>query len=309
MSLDEGCSASVELATIGAMGIKGLNEYGRLKRVALRHAREAFGSQAVLSRQWRHLNYHAEPDFSAALAEYDDFARRLQNLGAAVTWLPAEPSLTPDAIYVRDATLLAPQGLIACAMGKAQRRREAAVNLEALRGNGLAVAGAVDGQGSVEGGDAVWLDEETFVIGHGYRTNAAGIAQVKALLGPGIHVEVAQLPHYKGPGDVFHLMSVLSPLDRDLALVFSPLMPVPLRLFLLEHGLRLVEVPEEEFASMGCNVLALAPRHVLMLEGNPETTRRLEAAGCQVEFYVGRNISRLGEGGPTCLTRPLEREG
>jgi len=289
--------------------MRGLNEYGRLKRVALRHARDAFGSQAALGRQWRDLNYHAEPDFGRALAEYDDFAARFERLGVAIDWLPAEPTLTPDAIYVRDATLLSPQGLVACAMGKPQRRQEATVNLGALAADGLPVAGKVEGQGSIEGGDAVWLDETTFVVGHGYRTNAAGIAQMQALLGPGVHVEVAQLPHYKGPGDVFHLMSVLSPLDRNLALVFSPLMPVPLRLFLLERGLTLVEVPQEEFASMGCNVLALAPRHVLMLDGNTETARRLQAAGCQVELYAGQHISRLGEGGPTCLTRPLEREG
>jgi N-dimethylarginine dimethylaminohydrolase len=194
-------------------------------------------------------------------------------------------------------------------MGKPQRRAEAQVNLATLTAAGLGAAGRVDGQGSIEGGDAVWLDERTFVVGHGYRTNAAGIAQMRAMLGPAVHVEVAQLPHYKGPSDVFHLMSVLSPLDRDLALVYSPLMPVPLRLFLLERGLWLVEVPDEEFASMGCNVLALAPRHVLMLDGNTETARRLQAAGCQVEFYKGQQISRLGEGGPTCLTRPLEREG
>jgi len=289
--------------------MRGLNEYGRLKRVALRHAREAFGSQAVLSHCWRDLNYHAEPDFAAALAEYDDFAGRIEALGVAIDWLPAEPSLTPDAIYVRDATLLAPRGLVACAMGKPQRRAESSVNLAALRAKGLPRAGAVDGVGCVEGGDVVWLDDRTFVVGHGYRTNAAGIAQVQTLLGPEVHVEVAQLPHYKGPSDVFHLMSVLSPLDRDLALVFSPLMPVPLRLFLLERGMTLVEVPQEEFASMGCNVLALAPRHVLMLDGNTETARRLQAAGCQVELYRGQQISRLGEGGPTCLTRPLEREG
>lgn len=289
--------------------MQGLNEYGRLKRVALRHAKDAFGSQEALSRQWQALNYHAEPDFAEAAREYDAFLKLFQDAGCQVELLPADETLSADAIYVRDATLLSPKGLIHGAMGKAARRPENGANGAALAAAGLPVAGAIAGEGTVEGGDVVWLDEKTFVIGHGYRTNHAGIAQAKALLGDGVDVEVAQLPHYKGPSDVFHLMSVLSPLDRDLALVFSPLMPVALRLFLLERGLQLVEVPEEEFASMGCNVLALAPRHLLMVEGNPETRRRLEAAGCQVEVYRGQNISRLGEGGPTCLTRPLEREG
>ncbi len=288
--------------------MQGLNEYGRLTRVALRHARDAFGSQAALTRQWRDLNYHDEPDFAAAVAEYEAFLRVFQDNDCEIVALPPDPALSPDSIYVRDATLLSPRGLIHGAMGKAARRPENGANGQALAAAGLAVAGSIEGAGTVEGGDVVWLDAETFIIGHGYRTNAAGIAQARALLGESVHVEVAQLPHYQGPADVFHLMSVLSPLDRDLALVFSPLMPVPLRLFLLERGLRLVEVPEEEFASMGCNVLALAPRHVLMLDGNPETRQRLEAAGCQVTLYEGENISRLGEGGPTCLTRPLARE-
>lgn len=289
--------------------MQGLNEYGRIRRVALRHARDAFGSQEALARQWRQLNYHAEPDFAAALEEYDAFLRIFQDLGAAIELLPADPALGADAIYVRDATLLAPAGIVHGAMGKPARRAENLANGRALAARGVPVAGQIEAEGTVEGGDVVWLDRATFVIGHGYRTNAAGIAQARALLGDKVHVEVAQLPHYKGPGDVFHLMSVLSPLDRDLALVYSPLMPVPLRLFLLERGLTLVEVPDEEFASMGCNVLALAPRQLLMLEGNPETRRRLEAAGCSVATYRGQQISRLGEGGPTCLTRPLERDG
>lgn len=289
--------------------MQGLNEYGRLKRVALRHARDAFRSQEQLSRDWQALNYHAEPDFAAATKEYDAFLRVFQDAGCAVELLPASDELTPDAIYVRDATLLSPAGLIQGAMGKPARRPENGANGAALAAAGLPLAGAIAGEGTVEGGDVVWLDETTFIVGHGYRTNHEGIAQCRSLLGPAVHVEVAQLPHYKGPADVFHLMSVLSPLDRDLALVFSPLMPVALRLFLLERGLTLVEVPEEEFDSMGCNVLTLAPRHVLAVDGNAETRRRLEAAGCQVEVYRGQNISRLGEGGPTCLTRPLEREG
>lgn len=287
--------------------MQGLNEYGRLQQVALRHARDAFGSQAALSRQWQALNYHAEPDFQAAVKEYDAFVRIFEDLGCQVELLPAAEGLGPDSIYVRDATLVSPKGLIHGAMGKPARRAENRGNGDLLAARGLPVAGAVQGEGTVEGGDVVWLDETTFCVGQGYRTNAEGIRQLRELLGPGVHVEATGLPHYKGPSDVFHLMSFLSPLDKDLALVFSPLMPVPFRQFLLERGLTLVEVPEEEFESMACNVLALAPRHVLMLEGNPETRRRLEAAGCSVVLYEGRNISRLGEGGPTCLTRPLAR--
>lgn len=284
-----------------------LNEYGRITRLALRHAKDAFKSQAELSGSWKALNYHAEPDFLAACREYDAFAQLFIDLGAMIDWLPADATLSADSIYVRDASLLAPQGLVDGAMGKAARRSENAANGKALAARGVKIAGAVTAPGTVEGGDVVWLDNKTFVIGEGYRTNAEGICQMKALLGTGIDVQVVPLPHYKGPSDVFHLMSMLSPLDHDLALVYSPLMPVPFRNWLLARGIKLVEVPNEEFESMGCNVLALAPRQVVMVEGNPETRRRLEAAGCHVITYAGQNISRLGEGGPTCLTRPLER--
>ena len=284
-----------------------LNEYGRLTRVALRHARTAFRDQATLAAQWRALNYHAQPDYAAAAGEYDAFLAIFQSRGCAVELLPDAPELTPDALYVRDATLVSPRGLIHGGFGKPARRAENAANGAALTAGGLPVAGAITGGGTLEGGDVVWLDERTLCVGEGYRSNAEGIRQLRAILGPAVHVEVTGLPHYKGPSDVFHLMSILSPLDRDLALVYSPLMPVPFRNFLLARGLAFVEVPDEEFASIACNVLALAPRDLLMVEGNPLTRRRLEAAGCRVTTYAGQQISRLGEGGPTCLTRPLER--
>lgn len=284
-----------------------LNEYGALRRVALRHARDAFGSAERIAREWQALGYTAEPDFARAVAEYDAFAEAVTEAGAEIDWLPSGEGLLLDSLYVRDASLVSPRGLVLCNMGKPARAAEPAA-AESLAATGLAIAGAVNGAGRIEGGDLIWLDAETCAVANGYRTNAAGIGQLRALLGPSVHVEVAPLPHYKGPGDVFHLMSIVSPLDCDLALVYSPLMPVPFRDWLQERGLRLVEVPDEEFESIGCNVLALAPRRCLMLEGNPETRRRLEAAGCHVRVYAGQEISVKGQGGPTCLTRPLERD-
>jgi N-dimethylarginine dimethylaminohydrolase len=153
----------------------------------------------------------------------------------------------------------------------------------------------------------VWFDERTVAVGRGYRTNDAGIEQFRDLLGPGVDVIVVPLPHYRGPGDVFHLMSIVSPVDEAAAVVYSPLMPVPFREWLCERGVRLIDVPDEEFESMGTNVLALAPRRCVMLDGNPLTRARLEAAGVQVSVYAGSEISVKGGGGPTCLTRPLER--
>ncbi len=281
-----------------------LNEYGKLTQVILRHARDAYGNQAQIDRWWRRLNYPASVDFDAALAEYDAFARRLEDMGAEIIWLDADDRLTPDSIYVRDAALSGPNGLILCQMGKPDRQGE--VEVLAARPP-VTIAGQVDGYGFLEGGDFIWFDEANAAVADGYRSNREAAGQLSELFGDGVTVASIPLPHYKGPDDVFHLMSILSPVDRDLAVAFSPLMPVPFRRWLLDRGIELVEVPEEEFESMGCNVLALEPRHCLMLEGNPETRRRLAAAGCQVETYRGVEISQKGAGGPTCLTRPVKR--
>jgi N-dimethylarginine dimethylaminohydrolase len=193
-------------------------------------------------------------------------------------------------------------------MGKPERRGEPAAQEVAFRQLGIPVLGAIAAPGTLEGGDVVWLDERTIAVGRGYRTNDAGIRQLRELLGDLIdEMIVVPLPHWRGPGDVFHLMSIVSPIDRDLSVVYSPLMPVPFRERLLERGMALVEVPDEEFASMGANILAVAPRRCLALRGNPVTRRRLEAAGAEVLEYDGANISSAGGGGPTCLTRPLRR--
>ncbi|MBT5435711.1 MAG: hypothetical protein HOI34_17625 [Rhodospirillaceae bacterium] len=286
-----------------------LNEYGQIMRIGLRHARDAFRDSATIDTQWQALNYHARPGYDDALAEYDAFMEALMLAGADVHLLPYGDGLSIDSIYVRDASIPSPGGVIACNMGKPARSAEPTVNGTGYGDQGLAVAGSIGGDGRIEGGDFIWLDDTTCAVAHGYRTNAEGIRQLRALLGENVHVEVCPLPHYKGPDDVFHLMSIVSPLDRDLALIYSPLMPVPFRNWLMDRGLSFVEVPDEEFESMGCNVLATAPRRCVMVEGNPETRRRLEKAGCDVVTYKGTEISRKGEGGPTCLTRPLEREG
>ena len=284
-----------------------LNEYDPIRRVGLRHPREAFRDQAFIDRSWERLGYPAAPDFAEAAREFDRFAELIAEAGAEIFYLPAAEGLEIDSIYVRDASLCAPGGALLCNMGREARQAEPATSGAAFEGLGLPVAGAVEGEGRVEGGDFVWLDDETCVLGLTYRSNAEGARQLAELFGPEVTLHTVDVPHYKGPGDVFHLMSMLSPLDRDLALVYSPLMPIGFRRWLQERGIALVEVPDEEFEAMACNVLALAPRHCLMLEGCPETRRRLEAAGCEVRTYKGEEISRKGEGGPTCLTRPLER--
>jgi len=285
-----------------------LDETGRLIKVVIKHARDAFVGPEAIAAGWRALNFTAPPDFDRAVAEYDQFVDILATAGTELCFLPKTSSAGLDSIYARDAAVVCSGGVIGCAMGKAQRTWEPAAQLAAMPQFGIPVAGEIRKPGRLEGGDVVWLDPRTVVVGRGYRTNDEGIRQFRSLLGDTIdEVVVVSLPHWKGPGDVFHLMSMISPVDRDLAVVYSPLLPVPFRELLLERGMRLVEVPDEEFDSMGANVLALGDRRCVMVAGSPRTRVLLERAGAEVRVYAGTEISLKGGGGPTCLTRPVER--
>jgi N-dimethylarginine dimethylaminohydrolase len=284
-----------------------LSEVGRIEHVILGHPADAFRDDARIDEQWRDLNFLGRPDYAAALDEYERFVELLRGEAMEISFLPRDESATLDAIYAHDAAVMSPEGAILCNMGKPQRRAEPEILGHHVGEIGLPLKGVINGAGRLEGGDVVWLDDHAVVVGRGYRTNDDGIDQLRALLGGGIETVVVPLPHWRGEADVFHLMSMLSPIDDDLALVFSPLLPVPFREWLLARGLRLVDVPEVEFETMGCNVLALAPRKCVMLEGNPGTKARLEAEGVDVRTYRGEEISRKGGGGPTCLTRPVRR--
>jgi N-dimethylarginine dimethylaminohydrolase len=293
-----------------------LTEYDRLTSVVVKHVRDAFVDTQTIAAQWKTLNYTAPPDVARAIDQHDRLIDILRSSGATVHELPCDAQTTLDSIYVRDASIVSPAGSILCAMGKAERATEPAAQAKAFDRFGFAIAGRITAPGTLEGGDLIWLDEKTLAVGRGYRTNAEGIRQLRALVGASAEVVEVPLPHWHGQSDVMHLMSLISPIDRDLAVVFSRLLPVPFREWLLEREIRLVEVPDVEFETMGTNVLALAPRRCLMLTGNPRclmltgnplTRRLLEQSGCEVLEYEGSEISVKGAGGPTCLTRPLVR--
>ncbi len=288
--------------------ISGLNEFGRIKAVAVRTPAEAYVSEDKIATEWQALRFYAAPVLEAAHQEHKALISILSDAGAEVIELGSDDALTLDSIYARDALLVSPKGLILCNMGRASRHAEPAKNAELLKALGYEFAGEVKAPGTIEGGDLIWLDDNTLAVGEGPRTSAEGIRQLKEILGEAIEVHVVPLPAPSHPEDVFHLMSMISPLDADLALVYSPLIPESFARWLKKRGIELIGVPEEEFIPMGCNVLALGPRDVLMLDRLPETKARLEAAGCKVQTYKGDEISRKGEGGPTCLTRPLIRE-
>ena len=289
--------------------IGGQSDVGKLRRVAVKHARDAIGDAAAVDRQWRDLRYLARPDVTAAWAEYEHFLALLEAAGVDTLRLPPDHTVGLDSLYARDVSIVCDRGVILCNMGKPQRRTEPAAQEAAFRAAGIPIWGRITGDGTVEGGDVCWIDERTLAVGRGYRTNDAGIRQLRELVrGCVDEVVVVPLPHWRGPEDVFYLMSIVSPIDRHLFLVYAPLIPVPFREALLARGIELVEVAEPEFQTLGCNVLALAPREVLMVTGNRETRARLERAGVTVREFAGREICLKGGGGPTCLTRPLTRD-
>lgn len=263
-----------------------------LRRVLVRRPRPA---DLAL---WRAYGWRSEPDPARLAAEHEDFCRLLEEAGAEVVYAETDPGANPDAPYVYDPALVCDRGAILLRPGKQGRRSEPEALAVDLLAAGVPIAGSLEAPAAAEGGDAVWLDERTLLVGLGYRTNEAGAKALAAAL-PDVEVLAFDLPHWRGPGAVLHLMSLLSPLDRDLAVAYPPLLPARLLKLLAQRGVRLGDVPHEELATLGPNVLAL--------DGNPEMRRGMEKAGVDVRVYRGEELSLEGEGGPTCLTRPLLR--
>ncbi|HEY1367929.1 MAG TPA: arginine deiminase family protein [Gaiellaceae bacterium] len=254
---------------------------------------------------WRDYGWRSRPDPAAVAREHEELCELLERAGAEVVRADSAPDGDPDAIYVYDPALVSDRGAVLLRPGKPGRLGEPASLEPALEASGIPIAARLGPPATAEGGDLVWLDERTLLAGLGYRTNEAGVEALRAEL-PGVDVLAFDLPHLHGAGEVLHLLSLLSPLADDLVVAHLPLLPVRLVQLLEARGIRVVEVPDEEFDSMGPNVLALAPRVALALERNVETRRRLEQAGVEVLTYRGEELSK-GDGGPTCLTLPLLR--
>jgi arginine deiminase len=286
------------------------SEIGSLRTLLLKHPRQAWVGQKSIQKQWKQLRYVEEPDFGRAVEEYDLFLEILRRSVPEIHFLPENSATGPDSVYVRDAALVTKNGIILCNMGKRQRKGEPEAVKDYCVSAGWPVLGAIQGPGTLEGGDIVWLDDQTLAVGHGYRTNAEGIRQLREITASFV-AEIIEVPlvHWEGADDVFHLMSILSPVDRGKVLVYSRLLPVPFRRWLIERGFELIEVPEAEFPSLGGNVLALAPGKCLALSGCPRTNEALAKAGIEVWTFRGSEICLKGGGGPTCLTRPLSRDG
>jgi len=278
---------------------------GVLRRVLLRPPDEAF---AVADPAFWH--YTATPDLGGARREHAALVELLRGADVEVHLHEASQPGRADSVFVFDPVLMTDRGAVVLRMGKAQRRGEEAVLAARLEELGVPVAFELTGAAQLEGGDCLWIDRRTLAVGRGFRTNDEGIRQLRRGLEPaGVEVVTVDLPCFTGPDACLHLLSLISLLDQDLAVVYPRLLPVPFWRLLRERGVEMVEVPDEELPTMGPNVLALGPRCCVMLEGNPQTRRRLEAAGCEVLTYRGEEISLKAEGGPTCLTQPVLRQG
>jgi len=274
-----------------------------LKKVLVRRPDEAFGGADPAL--W---HYVSQPDLEKAQAEHDALVATLRETGCEVFYHQASLPEHADAIFTHDPVIVTDEGSIILRMGKEQRRGEEAAIGATLEELDVPTLATLEGEATAEGGDLLWLDHDMLAVGRGYRTNAEGLRQLTAALRPvGVETVEVQLPHGDGPISCLHLMSIISMLDHDLAVVHLPLLPVPFVELLSDRGIDLVEVPDEEYPTMGPNVLALAPRRCLVIEGNPVTRARLEAAGCEVLTYRGDELSLKAEGGATCLTRPILR--
>lgn len=247
------------------------------------------------------------PDTNALVAEHERFTRLLESLGCQVDIAPPVEGLV-DAVYMHDPMIMTPHGAILLNMAKPIRSPEPAHFRASLEALGVPILGQIAAPGFADGGDKVWLDERTLLIGHGYRTNQAGIDQIRALLAPhGVEVFSFDLPHYEGPSAVLHLMSVLSPISYDSAVVYEPLAPVRLLQFLESRGISWFTVSEREMLTQGANILTVRPNVVVLAAGNPEIEGKLREGGVEVHVFDGANVAVKGDGGPTCLTAPLLR--
>src|SRR5829696_18866 len=290
-----GTLPDMEASTTSAYGCRDMT--GTLRRVLVRTPQEDVSS-------WRACGWRAEPDPAGLRREHEALCAVLEAAGADVVVAPPVGGGNLDDVYAFDPGLVTEQGVVLLRPGKECRRGEPAALERDLAAADVPVVGRLEAPAEAEGGDLIRLDDETLLAGYTYRTNEAGVHGLSGL-GPG--VVAFDVPHFHGRTEILHLLSLVSPLDCDLAVAFLPLVPARLVQFLEERGVRFVEVPEEEFETMGPNVLALGPRRALTLDRNPETRRRLEAAGVDVVTYKGDELSK-GDGGATCLTLPLVRD-
>ncbi|MHA2293313.1 MAG: dimethylarginine dimethylaminohydrolase family protein [Candidatus Hodarchaeales archaeon] len=281
----------------------------KLEGVVIKHLNTAFISQKHLNKSWKAFNYISCPSFEKALSEFSSFEEILKNYVQNIYYLPYSTDVGLDSIYTHDPVKMTKKGAIILNMGKESRRNEPKVTKNFLLKIDIPILGSIKEPGKVEGGDLLWLDDRSLIVGRGYRTNNEGIRQIKHLTKEIVtDLIVCDLPHGDGPDSCLHLMSLISLIDRNLAVVYSRYLSVSLRELLIERGMTLIEVPDKEYLTLGSNILVIEPKLCIMMAGNPKTKKLLEDEGVDVLEYPGNEISIKGAGGPTCLTMPIIRK-
>ena len=282
---------------------------GPIRGVLIKKPADAFRNQKYLDENYLAYGYLEPPDIEKVFEEFEIFEDILKQNVPEIYYLPFDEKAGMDSIYTHDTVKITSEGAVYFPMGKKLRQGEPPATRAFLESIGVPTLGAVKGEGRMEGGDVVWLGGRTVAIGRGYRTSYEGIRQFKEIMGDTVdEIIVVPLPHGEGPEACLHLMSIISMVDDDLAVVYSKYMPVNFREYLLGRGIELIETDGDEYESLGSNVLALGNRKCLVLDGNPKVRKALEEAGAEVFAYPGRNLSYFGTGGPTCLTCPILRE-
>lgn len=279
-----------------------------IAEILMKKPEDAFKNQRNLDEKFREYGYYESPDFEAVLKEYHNFEKIISENVEKIHYLPFDEGAGLDSIYTHDPVKITKRGAVYFQMGKALRQGEPPATRAFLESAGVPTLGSIQGDGKMEGGDVVWLSEREVAIGMGYRTNEEGIRQFRELLGNLIDLIImVPMPHGEGRDACLHLMSIISMVDSDLAVVYSKYMPVFFREYLIGKGIKLIETDDDEYGYLGSNVLALGNRKCVVMEGNPKVKKALKDAGATVFTYPGRNLSYLGTGGPTCLTCPVCR--
>jgi N-dimethylarginine dimethylaminohydrolase len=263
-----------------------------------------------VKKHWKDLHFISQPKFDKAVLQYNQLISLIESFGTEILMLPKNDETNLDSIYTHDAGIATSEGIVICNMGKEVRKNEPKALKNYLLENNIPIIGEIKDTGIIEGGDFIWINERTVAVGEGYRTNKKGIQQLRDILGNQVDdIIPVPLPHWLGPENCLHLMSNVSPIDDNLFLIYPKLLPVKFIKFLKSQNIKLIKVPDKEYESMACNVLPLAPKKCIMMAGNPITKTLLESNNVEVFTYDGSEISLKGAGGPTCLTRPIYRQG
>ena len=288
----------------------GLNSnVSTLKTVLLKNPQAAFKSQKTIDLQWQDLNFIDKPDFKKSVTQYENFIDILNDNHVEILYIPEDEKTSLDSIYTHDPIFMTPNGAVIGNMGKTQRKPETIMMKNYLNEIGVPILGEIINDATLEGGDVIWIDEKTVAAGLTYRTNIKGIDQLRKILST-ISVEVisVDLPHWNGPVDVLHLMSLISPLKEDLFLIYKKLLPVGLLKLLKQLDIKTIFIADEDYDSLGCNVLPLSTTKCLITSGNDKTFKIIEDNGIEVIEFQASEICYKGSGGPTCLTRPIYRK-